>query len=178
MLKKILIAVALIIVVLVIDVAMRPADFRVTRSATVGAPAERVFPQVNELKKWEAWSPWAKLDPNAKTNHEGPAAGVGAGFASSGNKEVGEGRMTITECRTNTRDRFRLDFGKPIASTCQTEFTFKPDGHQTLVTWTMSGKNNSLAKAIGLFMDCDAMVGSQFEQGLASMKSLAEDAAK
>lgn len=178
MLKKILIAIVLILVVFVIVVATRPADFRVTRSATVGAPPESVFAQVNELKKWEAWSPWAKLDPHAKNTYDGPAAGTGAGFAWAGNKEVGEGRMTITESRANELVRFRLDFVKPFASTCEAEFTFSPEGGQTRVRWTMSGKNNFIAKAVGLFMDCDKMVGGQFEQGLANLQSVVETAAK
>ena len=59
MLKKILIGIAVIIIVFVIVVATRLSDCRVTRSATIAAPAEAVFAQVNELKKWEAWNPWA-----------------------------------------------------------------------------------------------------------------------
>jgi len=77
MFKKILIALALIVVVFVIIVALQPAEFHVTRSAAVAAPAELVFAQVNELKKWEAWSPWVKIDPAMKQTYEGPASGTG-----------------------------------------------------------------------------------------------------
>jgi hypothetical protein len=61
------------------------------------------------LRKWEAWSPWAKLDPTAKSTLEGPSAGVGAVFAWSGNNQIGEGRMTITDSRPNELVRFRLE---------------------------------------------------------------------
>jgi len=178
MLKIILISIAVIIVVFVVVVSLRPADFKVTRSAAIGAPPEVVFPLVNELRKWEGWSPWAKLDPNAKSTFEGPAAGVGASMAWAGNMQVGEGRMTITESRPNEFVCFRLEFIKPMAGTNTAEFTFKPEGKQTTVTWSMEGKNNFMAKAFGLFVNCDKMVGGQFEKGLESMKSLAESPAK
>src|ERR1700757_2704122 len=101
MIKTILIAIVAVIVVFLIIVATRPSDFRVTRSATMAAPPDAVFPHVNELRKWEAWSPWVKLDPNAKSSFTGPAAGVGAAMSWAGNSQVGEGKMTITESRPN-----------------------------------------------------------------------------
>ena len=169
---KILIALGIVAVVFVVVVALRPSDFRVTRSATVAAPAEAVFAQVNDLHNWEAWSPWAKLDPAAKTTYDGPAAGVGAGFAWDGNNKVGQGHMAITESRPHELIRFKLDFLKPFKGTNMAEFTFKAEGNQTEVTWTMSGEYNFISKAIGLFINCDKMVGGQFEQGLAQLNSV------
>lgn len=176
MLKIILIAVPVVIVAFLLVVATRPSGFLVTRSAAFGAPPDAVFPHVNELKKWEAWSPWAKLDPNAKSTFSGPPAGVGAVMAWAGNNQVGEGRMTITESRPNELVRFKLEFFKPMAGVCTAHFTFKSEGKQTVVTWSMEGTNNFVAKAVSLFMNCDKMVGGQFEQGLASMKSIVEGA--
>lgn len=178
MLKKILIGLAVIIIVFLVVVAMQPADYRVTRSATIAAPAEVVFAQVNELKKWEAWNPWGKIDPAMKLTYEGPAAGSGAIYSWAGNRQVGEGRMTITESRPNELIRFNLEFFKPMAGTSTSEFTFKPEGDQTVVTWSMAGKNNFIAKAFCLFMNMDKMIGGQFENGLANLKSVAEAAAK
>ncbi len=174
MLKKILIVLAAIVVVFVVVVAMQPSDFRVARSATISAPAPAVFAQVNDFHKWEEWSPWAKLDPAAKSTFEGPPAGTGAIFRWAGNKEVGEGSMTITESRPSDLIRIKLEFLKPFAATNTAEFTFKPEGDQTAVTWSMSGQSNFIGKAFCLFMDMDKMVGGQFEKGLASMKSIAE----
>ena len=174
MLKKILIIIGVIVVVFVIVVALQPADYRVERTATVAAPAERVFAQVNDLKKWEAWSPWVKIDPTMKQTYEGPASGTGAISRWAGNNQVGEGSMTITESRPNELVRFRLDFVKPFEGTATADFTFRPQGKQTVVAWTMAGENNFIAKAAGLFMDCDKMIGEQFEKGLADLKKLAE----
>jgi hypothetical protein len=90
--------------------------------------------QVNDFHNWEAWSPWAKLDPAAKNSFEGPSAGIGAIFKWSGNNEVGEGSMTITESRPSDLIKIKLDFTKPFEATNATEFTFKPEGNQTMVT--------------------------------------------
>jgi hypothetical protein len=174
MLKKILIALAAIVVVFVGVVAMQPSDFRIVRTATMSTPASAVFAQVNDFHNWEAWSPWAKLDPAAKNSFEGPSAGIGTIFRWAGNKEVGEGSMTITESRPSDLIRIKLEFLKPFAATNSAEFTFKPDGDQTAVTWSMAGKNNFISKAICLFMNMDKMVGGKFEEGLAAMKSIVE----
>jgi hypothetical protein len=178
MLKKILIGLVAIIAIFLIVAAMQPEDFRVTRTATIAAPAPVVFEQINNLQKWNAWSPWAKLDPNAKNTFDGPPAGVGAGFAWAGNNKVGEGKMTITVSQPNEVVLMKLEFFKPFAATNMTEFTFKPEGNQTTVTWSMFGKNNFMGKCMGLIMNCDKMVGGQFEQGFANLKGIVEGAPK
>ena len=173
---RILLALAVIVVGLVVVIAMQPADFRVERSATIPAPPEEVFAQVNDFHAWKEWSPWAKLDPQSKETYEGPAAGAGAIFKWSGNNEVGEGMMTVTDSQPNDLIRIKLDFIRPFAATNTGEFTFKPQGDQTLVTWSMFGQNTFMGKAIHLVMDMDKMVGTNFEQGLAQMKSVVEAA--
>lgn len=178
MLKKIIITLAAIILLFVIIVATRPAEFRITRSANIAAPPEVVFALVNDLHKWDAWSPWAKLDPAMKKTHEGAESGVGAIYSWDGNNDVGAGRMTITETRTNEAVLIKLEFFKPMAAVSDAEFTFKPEGNQTAVTWTMSGKNNFVSRAFCMFMNMDKMVGGDFEKGLAQMKTVAEAAGK
>lgn len=177
MVKGILSAFLILIVIFALVVSMQPSEFRVTRSTTIPAPADVVFAQVNDFHKWEAWSPWAKLDPNSKITYEGPAAGQGAIMKWAGNKQVGEGMMTITESRPPEYIRLQLDFIKPFAGTSTTEFAFKAEGIQTIVTWTMSGHNNFIGKAMGLIMNCDRMMGGQFEQGLAQLSAVSQKAA-
>ena len=174
MLKKILITLAVLVIGFAGFVAMQPSEYRVTRSAVVFAPPPAVFAQVNDFHNWEAWSPWAKLDPAAKTSFEGPPAGEGAIFRWAGNHEVGEGSMTITDSRPSELIRIRLDFLKPLAGTSTTEFTFKPEGEQTVVTWSMAGRSGFISKAVCLFMDMDTMVGGMYEKGLAQMRSVVE----
>jgi hypothetical protein len=178
MIVNILIGFAVLIVLFIIVVASRPADFRVTRTATISAPAAVVFAQVNELLKWEAWNPWGKLDPACKMTYEGPQAGIGAGYTWAGNNKLGEGHMTITESRPNELIRLNLEFLRPFKANNTAEFTFKSEGSQTAVAWSMAGKKNFMFKAVGLFMDTDKMCGGDFERGLAALKSVSEAASR
>lgn len=178
MLLRILTVLAAIVIVFVIVAVMQPAEYHVARSTTVAAPVAVVFPHVNDLHKFQEWSPWAKIDPAAKTGFEGPSAGTGAVFSWAGNNEVGEGRMTITESRPNELVRFKLDFVKPFAGTSTAEFNFQPASSETSVTWSMAGRKNFISKAISVFMSMDKMIGDQFEKGLAGLKSISESEAK
>jgi hypothetical protein len=168
----ILLALVFIAVIFLIVIAGRPDEFTVTRAAFIAALPEKIFPHVNDLHKWEAWSPWARLDPDAKNTFSGTDAGEGAAMAWDGNKKVGAGKMTITQSQPSGLIRLRLDFKKPMQATNTAEFTFRPEGGQTVVTWSMSGKNNFFFKAFGLFVNCDKMIGGDFERGLAGLKSV------
>ncbi len=178
MLKIILLSLVVLLAVFLIFVATRPSHFSITRSATFPAPPDKVFPLVNDFHLWNDWSPWAKMDPNCKNSFSGATAGVGAGFAWDGNNDVGTGSMLITESRPNELIKLDLDFIKPMQGKNLTVFTFKPNGTGTDVTWTMSGENGFMGKLFGVIINCDKMVGDQFEKGLESMKALAEAANK
>jgi uncharacterized protein YndB with AHSA1/START domain len=178
MLIKVFIAIAVILILFAIIVALQPSSFQVARSTSISAPPAAVFAQVNDFHRWEAWNPWWKIDPAMKQTYEGAPAGTGAVYTWAGNNEVGVGRMTITDSRPSDLIRMRLEFFKPFAATNQSEFTFNPEGDQTMVTWSMTGNNNFIAKAVHLFMNMDKMVGGQFEKGLAQMKAAAEAKSK
>ncbi len=178
MLIKTLIALAVAVVAFAAIVAMQPSEFHVSRTATIAAPASTVFAEVNDFRKWRAWSPYDELDPAMKKTYEGAPAGTGASYSWVGNSHAGEGRATIIDSRPNDLIRIQLDFVKPFAGTAFAEFAFRPEGDQTTVAWRLAGRNNFLAKAVHLFMNMDRMVGGQFEQGLAQLKSVAEGAPK
>src|SRR5690348_12365243 len=135
MLNIALIAIAVVVVLFIVIVATRPSDFRVTRTGRINAPADVVFANVTTLRKWEAWSPWAKMDPNAKSTYSGPEAGPGSSMTWSGNNKVGEGRMTIMDIKPNEVIHIQLEFLRPMKATNLAEFLFKADGSQTTVTW-------------------------------------------
>jgi len=176
MIKSVFIGLLLLIGVAAAVIQMRPGDFRVTRTAAIAAPPALVFSEVNNLHNWEAWSPWARLDPQGKTSYSGPAEGEGASFSWSGNIQVGEGTMTIIESKPNESVKIRLDFLKPMPGTSTAEFTFTPQAGQTEVTWSMYGPCSFLRKAMGMFIDCDKMIGGFFDKGLADMRTVAEAA--
>ena len=116
------------------------------------------------------------MDPQAKNTFEGPPSGPGAIFTWSGNKNVGEGRMTLMESRPGELVGIKLEFVRPFAGVSTAEFKFKTEGNQTVVTWSTIGQKNFIVKAMCLFMDMDKMIGAQFEKGLADLKALSEAA--
>ena len=174
----ILLALTFIVLLFVVVIAGQPKKFKVCRSTKISATPDAVFPHVNDFHQWEAWSPWAKLDPACKNTFTGAAAGTGAIFSWAGNKKVGEGRMTIQESLTSNVIRINLEFFKPFKATNTAEFIFRPEGDQTIVTWSMFGKNNFMGRIFNLIVDCENMVGRDFERGLAAIKSLLEVPAK
>jgi hypothetical protein len=169
-------AIALLLIGLLIIVAMQPAEFRISRKGLINAPPAKAFAQVNDFHNWEAWSPWANLDPTMKQTYEGPPSGKGAVYSWDGNKQVGEGRMTITESHPHELIVIKLEFIKPFTATNTTEFAFAPKGSQTEVTWTMLGKNNFMMKAMHMLMNMEKILGKEFDKGLAAMKIAAERA--
>jgi uncharacterized protein YndB with AHSA1/START domain len=178
MFKKILIGLVVVLAVLAGIVSTRPDTFTVERSATIQSPPELVFARVNDFHRWNEWSPWDHLDPQMKRTFEGANAGVGAMYGWTGNKDVGEGRMTVKDSKPNERVTIELEFIKPFAATSTTTFTFTPAGEGTRVGWKMEGKNNFMSKAMSMFMNMDKMVGGDFERGLAAMKEKSEAEAK
>ena len=161
---------------IVVLASLKPDAFRVTRSATIAAPADAVFAHLVDFHRWNAWSPWAKRDPAAKNSFDGPDSGVGSSFAWAGNSKVGAGKMTIEECIRDESLRIRLEFERPMQAVNRASFELKPEGEATRVTWSMAGKNNFYAKLFSLVVDMDKMIGKDFEEGLGNLKALAEAA--
>ena len=178
MLKKILIAIAAIIAVFLIVVALQPSEFKVERSATIAAPPATVFDQVNDFHKWEAWSPWAKLDPDATVAFEGPRAGQGAVFKWAGNDKIGQGTMTLVASKPGEFVRVDVEFVKPFEGSVVSQFGFKPEGDQTAVTWTMTGHHNLIQKAMCLVFNGRKMMAGDMDKGLAQMKTVVEGSSK
>lgn|GEM_PF-319287 len=177
MLKKILIALAVVLIAFAILVMTQPNSFNVSRSITIAAPATVVFDKVNDFHAWGDWSPWEKLDPKMDRKYEGPTTGVGSVYRwVSDNSSVGTGSMTIIESRPGELVKTKLDFTKPFEGTNTAQFAFKQDGDKTTVTWSMTGQTCFIAKIFGVFMNMDKMIGPEFEKGLASLKTVSESA--
>jgi|CXWL01.1.fsa_nt_gi uncharacterized protein YndB with AHSA1/START domain len=174
MLKLILIGIAVFAGAILLFAATRPDSFRVERSAVIKAPPERIFAQVNDFKAWTAWSPWEKVDPALKRTYSGPQSGKGAAYAWEGNKDVGSGRMEITDAVPAEKIIIKLDFLKPFEAHNTAEFAFSRQGEATAVTWAMYGPSPYLSKLIGLVFNMDRMVGGMFETGLGNLKTVTE----
>ncbi len=176
MLKKILMVVVVVIVVFFGLAAMQPAEFSISRSASIAAAPAKVFAQVNDFHRWENWSPWAKIDPTMTAHYDGAASGEGSSYAWSGKGKAGEGKMTLLKSQAPDLIQIKLEFIRPMKATNMIDFSFKPEGQGTMVTWAMSGKNNLISKAFSMVCNMDKLVGGDFEKGLAQLKVAAESA--
>jgi uncharacterized protein YndB with AHSA1/START domain len=174
MLKKIAIVVVVVLAAVLGFAVTKPDTFRVQRTASIKAPAEKIFPLIDDFKSWGAWSPWENLDPAMKRTYGAATSGKGAVYAWEGNGKVGAGRMEITEAAPPSRVTIRLDFLKPFAAQNFAEFTLRPQGEATDVTWAMYGPSTYLSKLMSVFCDMDSMIGANFETGLANLKAAAE----
>lgn len=171
MLKKILIGLAVVVVALAGFIAMRPSTYHVERSLTVQAPPELVHGIVADMARFPSFSPWHKLDPTMKQTLSPTTTGVGATYAwESPKDDVGSGTMTITAVEPNQKVVQDLHFLKPWESKAVVTFTTTAEGTGTKVTWGMDGDTGGfVGKAMGLFMDMDAMIGKDFEEGLTNL---------
>lgn len=174
MIKKILIAIVILVVVVLGYAATKPDSFRLERTASIKAPPEKIFPLINDFHNWGAWSPWEKMDPAMKRTFSGADSGKGTAYAWEGNSKVGQGRMEITDSMPLSKVTIQLDFIKPMEGHNVAEFTLEPEGDSTKVTWSMQGPMPFISKIISVFCNMDKMIGKDFETGLANMKAIAE----
>jgi uncharacterized protein YndB with AHSA1/START domain len=174
MLKTIFGIVAVVVGAILIYAATKPDAFRVERSIAIKAPAEKIFPLINDFRQWEPWSPWEKMDPALKRTYSGANNGVGAAYEWQGNKDVGHGRMEITESTTPSKVVLKLHFIKPFEANNTVEFVLSKDGDNTRVTQAMYGPSPYISKLIGLVFSMDKMVGTKYEEGLGTLKNIAE----
>jgi uncharacterized protein YndB with AHSA1/START domain len=173
MITTILIVAAVAVAAVLAYAASKPDTFMVRRSASIAAPPEKIFPMIDDLRAQSAWSPFEK-DPNMKRTHSGAPRGKGAVYEWDGNRQVGAGRIAITDSVPPSKVVLALDMSRPFAAHNTVEFTLDRNGSGTNVTWAMQGRQPYMAKVMGLFVDCDKMCGGLFEEGLAKLKALAE----
>ncbi|MEO8385590.1 MAG: SRPBCC family protein [Betaproteobacteria bacterium] len=174
MLKIILIVLVVALVAFLLFVTTRPDTFRVTRSATIQAAPEKLFPMINDMKAFNQWNPYVKKDPKMKGVYSGPTAGPGATYTFEGNKDAGKGSIAVTDSSPNSKVVMQLKMTDPVEISNVVTFTLQPEGAATRLTWAMDGPVPYLFKIVHLFMDMDKMVGNDYETGLASLKALAE----
>jgi Polyketide cyclase / dehydrase and lipid transport len=168
--------VAIAVAIVVILASAKPDTFSVQRMAVVRAPAESIFPLINNFQQWTNWSPWENKDPAMKRTYGGAQSGEGAIYAWDGNKKVGSGRMEILEALSPSKIVIKLDFFKPFEGHNTAEFTFVPerDASATNITWVMHGPSSFMSKVMQVFMNLDQMIGKDFETGLVNGKRITE----
>jgi hypothetical protein len=174
MILKIVLGLVVVVALVIGYAAMQPADYVVTRSTTIKAPAEKIFPYLNNSKLAEQWGPWSEVDPNAKMAYSGPDEGVGSKASWDSSGQLGTGSATIVDSRPNERVRIELAYSKPMVMNQISDYIVEPKGEETTVTWRVEGKNSLPGRVMCLFMNMDKMVGGMFEKGLSNLKALVE----
>jgi carbon monoxide dehydrogenase subunit G len=165
---------AVAIAVVLVLAATKPDSFSVRREITVKAPAEKIFPLINDFHQWVAWSPYEHKDPAMKRTYSGAESGRGAVYGWDGNNNVGSGRMEILDSAVPSKIVIKLDFFKPFEGHNTAEFTMLPQGDATHVTWVMHGPAVFISKVMQVFMNLDKMIGKDFEAGLVNLKTVTE----
>ena len=165
---------AIAIAFVLIFAATKPGRFSVRREITVQAPAEKIFPLINDFHQWVAWSPYEHKDPALKRTYSGTESGKGAVYGWDGNNNVGSGQMEILESAVPSKIVIKLDFFKPFEGHNTAEFTMLPQGDATHVTWLMQGPAVFMSRVMQVFIKLDNMIGKDFEVGLANLKKLTE----
>jgi len=166
--------VAALIVVILAYAATRPDTFRVARSIVVNAPADAIFPLINDYRRWPTWSPYEAKDPQMKRTYGSTTSGKGATYAWEGDSNVGAGNMAITNSLPPSKVQIKLNMLKPFEAHNDVTFMIEPNGDASRVTWDMQGPVPYFAKVVHVFFNVDKMVGSDFEAGLANLKRVAE----
>ena len=168
-----LIGLALAVGAVLLVASRRPDQFSVSRTQSIAASPERLYPLIASLHKMNTWSPFALRDPASAVSYQGPESGVGAKHTFNG-KKSGTGFIEVIEANAPSNVVLRLVMSKPFACDNRIDFALKPNGSSTDVNWTMGGKQPLIAKVMTLFIDCDKMVGKEFEAGLGNLKRMAE----
>ena len=165
---------AVAIAIVLILAAIKPATFGVQRAIAMKAPAEKIFPLINDFHRWADWSPYENKDPAMKRSYSGAESGKGAVYGWEGNSNVGSGRMEILDASVPSKILIKLDFFKPFECHNTAEFTMLPQGDDAKLSWVMRGPAPFISKLMQVFMNLDHMVGKDFEVGLANLKRLTE----
>ncbi len=175
MLSKILRGLLMAVISLVGIGLLLPGVTHFERTIDIASPASTVYDQINELKNWEQWSAWAKIDPNTQWTYSQPSsAGIGAYYTWVGNKDVGEGKITIVDAKPNENVHCKMEFKGGGDAMADFKLVGK-DSTSTKITWAFDSDHgmNPMARWFGLAMN-KFLVGPDYEKGLANLKALCE----
>ncbi len=172
MLRKILIAVVLLIAIPFIAALFIAKEYAVEREIIISRPKQEVFDYIKYLKNQDNYSKWAKMDPNMKKSYRGTDATVG--FVSAWESEqddVGTGEQEITGITDGERIDFELRFFVPFESTSPAFMTTESvSDTETKVTWGFAG---SMAYPMNLLiplMNFEKVIGDDLATGLGNLK--------
>ena len=156
--------------------ARQPATLRVERAVRIEAPADAVYPLVEDFRQWTRWSPYENVDPEMTRNYSGAKRGVNSVYEWSGNGRAGAGRIEIVNSTPNRSITLELHFLRPFEGHKTADFTFSEADGITFVTWAMYGEQQTICKFMGSIIPMERMIGGEFEKGLKALKAISEEA--
>ena len=105
--------------------ATKPDSFQVERARRMHAPAEKIFPLINDFSNWGAWSPWVAKDPGIEITMSDKTSGMGAMYEWAGNSDVGRGRMEVVTVFPLKAVRLKLSIFEPMVARNAVEFSLQ-----------------------------------------------------
>ena len=159
---------------ILVRAAMLPSDFRVSRSTSIRALREKVFALINNMRSFNRWNPFGKMDPSIKTVYRGPDSGPSAAFDWEGTGKAGKGSLEIVDAMAPATVTMKLDIVKPMQGHNHVVFALQTTGTATDVSWAMTGPYPYLNRIFGAIFNMDKIIGGTFESGLADLKRIAE----
>ncbi len=174
MLLKVVSAIGILVLIFLFYVSMKPGHFSYSRNGIIKAPPEKIFPYLSQLKMGSMWSPYEKIDPNMKHTFIGTDGIPGAKMEFEGNSKAGSGSLEMLSMVPNQKVEYRLLMTKPMKADNRVVYTLEPTPEGTRFIWTMTGESNFIGKLFSTLIDCEKMVGGQFEEGIQNLKKVVE----
>lgn len=175
MIKKIGAGILILVLAFLGSVASRDGNFRYERSGVINAPAEKIFPYLSSFKLGSEWSPYEKADPDMKKNVIGPDGQVGSVMEFEGaNGNSGSGKLEFLKIVPNESVDLKLTMTKPFYGENLIEYKLTPEEGGTRFSWILSGKGGFVSKLMTVVMDCEKMMGDQFNGGIGNLKAIVE----
>ena len=173
--KKILIALACLFGLVLVVGALLPSSYRVERSRVVRAPAEVVYAQVADLRRWSDWAPWhVERYPGAQWMFGGAARGTGAVRSWTG-EAVGAGTLSLSSGDPTTGVAYAasLDGGR---ARVQGHISLASVEGGTQVTWVDEGEVGGNPFVHYLVPLVRSRLGEDFERALEGLGRVVEAA--
>lgn len=175
MFKKILLAIAVILVLFLGYVSTKPSKFHYEKSGIIIAPPEKVFPYLISFKLGKEWNPFDQRDPNIKRTFLGEDSQVGSKMEFEGNSDAGAGSLELLNLVPNELAEIRLLMTKPMAADNIIQYKLKAVEGGSEFTWAMSGDGGFIGKLFCTFIDIDKMMQDQFTIGIENLKKVVEN---
>ena len=151
--------------------ASLPKNFSVQRSISIKAAPSAVAQHIVNLKNWEKWDPWTAREPDCTLTYSANDGEVDSWYTWEG-QLLGAGKMTNLAV-SDSKIEQKLEFFKPRTATYTVEWELEGESDgSTKVVWRMLGNLPFFMRWLGPKMD--AMLGPDYELGLALLRSVAD----